>query len=192
MKSAPVGELVAERERDREVGVEVQVVPRLVAQPLARRACRHDTDAEEQGVRDGRHQYVGVADQQGAGLADDGGVRGDGVAPDDEESVRAGQRDRVAPAHRVPARQPVGADAALDRRNPRHEQQQYDDGVAGEQPGDAAGVGQPVTEALHHGGVVPPEREHEDSAGADAGEHGRRAQPCPGCPADPDDVRAGH
>ena len=52
------GELVAERQRDREVGVEVHEVPRLVAQPAADDRDRADDDADQQHEPGGRREHA--------------------------------------------------------------------------------------------------------------------------------------
>ena len=77
---------------------------------------------------------------------------------------------------RVPAGEPVGADAALERRDACHQRDEDDDAVAGEQAGDPAGVGQPVAEAVDRRGVVPPQRDRRDRAGEDDGEDGVRVR----------------
>ncbi len=169
-------ELVAERQRDREVGVEVQVVPGLVAHPAAGGPGRDDADPDQQQPGDRRHEHVRVAQQQRRGLADHVGVRGDRVPPDDQQAVRRDQADRVAAAHRVPAGQPVGADAALQRRDAGHQRDQHDHGVAGQQTGDPPGVGEPVTEPADRRRVGPPQPDGRRGSGRDQGEQGGRVR----------------
>ncbi len=171
------GELVAERQRDREVGVEVQVIPGLVAQPAAGGPGRDGADPDQQQAGDGRHQHVRVAQQERRGLADHVGVRGDRVPPDDQQAVRDDEADRVAAAHGVPARQPVGADAALQRRDAGHQRDEHDDRVAGQQAGDPPGVGQPVAEPADRRRARPPEPDGGRRAGGDRGQHGGRMGP---------------
>ena len=88
--------------------------------------------------------------------------------------MRDDEADRVAAAHRVPAGQPVGADAALQRREPGHQRDQHDDAVAGEQAGDPAGVGQPVAEPVDRRRVMPPERERRERTRGDQRKDGPR------------------
>ena len=168
-------ELVAERERDRQVCVEVQVVPGFVAHPAAHRAGGDHGDAEQQEPGDRRHQHVGVGGEQRRGLADRVGVRGDGVAPGDRQRVAADQPDHVPAAHGVPPGQPVRADRALDGPDAGHQQHQHDDGVAGQQAEDLPGAGQPAAESGEAEGAVPPEGEDGDRAGRDGRQQCPRA-----------------
>ena len=177
-----VGELMAERQRDRQVRVEVQVIPGVVGQAAARRAGGHQADTQEQEPGYGRHQDVRVGGQQGARLAGQSLVRGDRIAPDDEQGVRDDHADDVAAAHRVPAGQPVGADPPFQRRQPGHERDQHDHPVAREQAEDASRVGEPVAQAVDRWRIGPPQRDHGQRAGDDQGQDqpGSRAQvfPC--------------
>ena len=61
-------ELVAERERDAEVGVEVDEVPRLVAQPPPHGDHRRDDHADQHHEPGGRGDHAGVAAPQPADL----------------------------------------------------------------------------------------------------------------------------
>ena len=54
--------------------------------------------------------------------------------------------DDVPAAHGVPAGQPVGADAAFQRRQPGHQRDQDDDPVPGQQAEDVAGRGERVAQ----------------------------------------------
>jgi hypothetical protein len=94
------------------------------------------------------------------GLADDAGVRGQRVAHDDQQDVGDGERDGIAATHGMPAGQPVGADSVLEERQARHQGEQHSARVSGEQPRDAARVGDPASRAYHGGRVDPPQAEH--------------------------------
>ena len=171
------GELVAEGQRDGQVGVQVQVVPGLVANPPPRRAHRDDAYAEQQESGHRRHQHVRVLGEQRGRLAGQAGVRLDRVAPQDEQAVCDDHADDVPAAHRVPAGQLVGADAALQRREPRHQRDQDHHAVAGQQAEDLAGSGQPAAEPADVGGGVPPQRDHGERADPDDGQDRARAYP---------------
>jgi len=80
--------------------------------------------------------------------------------------------DGVPPALGVPAGQPVGAHAGLQRWQPGHQRDEDDDAVAGEKPGDSARVGQPIAETVHRRGVMPPQPDRGEAAGRDHGQHG--------------------
>ena len=172
-----VGELMAERQRDRQVGVQVQEVPRLVAHPAAGGAHRDDPDAEQKEPGHGGHQHVGVLGEQRRALAHHVGVRGGRVAPHDEQAVRDHQADDVPPAHGVPAGQFVGAQAPLQWRQPRHQRDQDHYAVSAEQAEDFARAGQPAAEPVDAGRTVPPQGDDHDRAGDDDRQHATRADP---------------
>ena len=171
------GELVREGERDGQVGVQVHVVPGLVAHAAPGGPGGGRSDRHQQREGDGRHHHVGVAHQQLVALVDDAGVCRHRVTPDDQQRVRDREADDVAPAVRVPAGEPVGADPALDHGYAGHQRQQDHDAVAGQQSGDPAGVGEPVAQARDRDRVVPPQRQDPDRARSDQREQGPRRYP---------------
>ena len=171
------GELVAEGQGDGQVGVQVQVVPRLVAHPPPCRAHRDEADAEQQEPGHGGHQHVRVLGEQRGRLAGQAGVRLDRVAPQDEQAVRHHQAHDVPAAHRVPAGQPVAADAAFQRREPGHQRDQDHHPVPGEQPEDLARAGQPAAEPADIRRAVPPQRDDGGRADPDDGQDGACAHP---------------
>ena len=170
-----VGELVAERQRDRQVGVEVQVVPGLVAEPTPQRPQRGEPHPEQQEVADGRHQHVGVGGEQRRRLADHVRVRGQRVAPDDEQHVPADDPAQHPAEGAVPAGQPVGADPALDRRQPRHQQHRDHHPVPGQQAEALPDGGQRTAGADDGVGGMPPQGEDRGRAGGDQRQRGGRA-----------------
>ena len=86
------GQLVAEAERDRDVGAHVDGVPHPVGEPPADRHHRGDHDRHEQGEGDRRQQDPRVAGQQIARLARDGDVVGQGVAGGGQHGERRSAR----------------------------------------------------------------------------------------------------
>ena len=176
-----VGELVAERQRDRQVGVQVGVIPGLVLEAAARGPGREGGHAEQHEPGDGRHQHVRVRRQQRGGFARHLHVGGDRVAPDDERDVGGDQGDDVAAAHRVPAGEPVGADALLQRRQPGHQRDQDDEPVPGEQAEHVARGGDQGAGGGRPRGAAPPQGDHDQRAEADEGQHQHR-QDHPGDP----------
>ena len=64
-------QLVEEPEGDREIGVQVEAVPRLVRQPAPGGPDRADRHQREQAAADQRHQHVRVGRDQRQELADD-------------------------------------------------------------------------------------------------------------------------
>ncbi len=167
-----VGQLVAEAEGDGQVGGQVEVVPDLVAQLPARGPGGDDARAEHDQGGQGGFDHLGVVEDQPDALRDHVLMVGQCVTPDDGQHMGRHQPDQVPAAHRVPARQPVRADLALQQRDAGHQQQQDGRRVPGQQAGDPSGAGQPVGGRGHLGGVPPPHRQQAEGAQADQREHG--------------------
>src|SRR5450432_3689204 len=98
-------------------------------------------------------------------------MRGDGISPHDEQDVADDKADGVPATDGVPTGKPIRTDAAFESRNSRHEEKDDADRVAGEQPGDPATVGKPVTHTAHVWGAAPPEKQHRDGTKCDAEKH---------------------
>ncbi len=121
----------------REVGVEVQQVPRLVAQPAAGPAdARAGDEQQQEGAGEGE-QHPGVVDEQVPGLGEDGDLRLHRVADDDQHDVGEHEVHRPEADEAVPARELVLPVAALDERQPGHEQHLDQQQVRRDEPGDA-------------------------------------------------------
>jgi hypothetical protein len=115
---------MAERQRDRHVGPEVQRVPRAVADPPTHEHERRRHRDGEQPERDRRQQDAGVARQQVAELAEEPDVVGERVAGGDEHRVRDDQRQAGRAVAPVPRRDAIEADRVEDRK--ARQQQQLD------------------------------------------------------------------
>ena len=80
-------ELVEEPERDRQIGVEVDAVPRLVGETAASGLDRADRDDYEDATADERHQHVRIGRDERPELDHDVAPVAQGVADGDEQSV---------------------------------------------------------------------------------------------------------
>ena len=120
------GELVAERERDAEVGVQVHEVPRLVAQPAPHGDGRGHHHADQEVEPRDRRDHAWIAGDQPRDLVRQRDAVADRVAGDDQHDVREQQRERRLAVDPVPDRQrgrsrrdgraPAAAPAAAARR----------------------------------------------------------------------------
>ena len=87
------GELMAEAQRDREVGRDVQRVPHAVGEPAADGHDRADDDDHQQAEPDGGQQHARVAREQVVGLAGQRDAVVERVAGRDEHGVGEQQRE---------------------------------------------------------------------------------------------------
>ena len=173
-KSAPVLVWWKNAERHGEVGADVQPVPGLVGQPPAQSRAGGDPHEEEEAQPGGRLEHVGIGGRDGPALADDLLVRGQAVALDDEQHVRAQQQDDVGAQAAVPRGQPVQADGPLEPGQAGHEQQLHQDEVAAEEPGhpaDRRHLGAEAGQRVRRG-AEPPQRADREPAAQERGADG--------------------
>jgi hypothetical protein len=145
------GELVAEGERDRQVGVEMDEVPRLVAQTAPHGGGDRDADQQHESGR--RRDHAGELLDQPARLLEHAGPVGDRVAGGDQRGVGDEQ-----PQHRVPG-------PAMPRRGarPARQHQQLDQcEVRAEQARQTPEAGQRV---VVQPAAAHPERHHRRGVG---------------------------
>ncbi len=157
-------QLVRQGQAGAEVGVEVQQVPGLVAQPAPGRAHRRHGDHEQRDGSGGRQEHARVGRDQVPRLTKDAGAVGRRVAEGDEHDVGGQQGDRSEPDEPVPAGQLVLAVAAFDPRDARHQQDLQQQEVGGQQPGEPAGRGEEVRAEVLQAAAGHPERDHEQDA----------------------------
>ncbi len=134
----PGPQLVREGQPGSEVGVEVERVPRLVAQPAAGLLHRGDDDhAERDGARDGEQHAGVVQDEVDDGAPEPEGRRR-GVPEGDQDHVRPQEVDRGEPHESMPTGQLVLPVAALHKGDSRHEEDLDEEQVGGHQAGQPA------------------------------------------------------
>ena len=172
-------ELVRQGQADPEVGVEVQQVPRLVAQPPAGGLDAGEHHQEQAHRAAGGEQHARVVDDQVPQ-----GRRGPrhapgGVPPGDQDDVGEHQVERGEPDQPVEAGQPVLAEGVLQRGHAGHQQHLHEQQHRGHQAGDPAQRGQPggpagqVLEPAVGDPPVGDQQEAEPQARQGAGAHGR-------------------
>ena len=117
----PRPQLVEEGQGDRQVGVDVEPEPGLVAQASAGRPERGDRDHQEQREADERPQDEPVRGEQGDDLVDDPGGVADRVADDRGGDVDADQPDRGEAEPAMGPHQAVHPERLVQPRAPAHE-----------------------------------------------------------------------
>ena len=172
---APGGDLVAEGERDRQVRVEVDEVPRLVAQPPPHdheRAHHHRDQDHEPGDR---RDDAGIAAQQPPDLLRQRDAVAERVAGRDRRGVHDQQRQRDLPVPAVPDRQAVEADGPVEHRDAGEQQHLDEHEVGAEQAAQPPQAGQRARRVLDlaEPAGAPPQA-HDDRA---VGEREQRRRP---------------
>ena len=153
-------ELVRQSQADAEVGVEVQQVPRLVAQAAPSRADARDHDHEQAAGAGHRQQHPGVVGRQlpeRRGCVDEAPG---GVSPADQRDVREHQVERGEADEAVDTDQPVLTVRRLEHRDARHQHhlgQQQDRGDQPGQPAQGLQTGAPAAQVGESAIGAPPE-----------------------------------
>ena len=175
-------ELVRQGEAGAEVGVEMEQVPRLVAQPTTGGLDAGRDDHDEGGRACGGQQHAGVV----GGEVPQGdrrlGDRPTGVPPGDGADVHQQQRQGREAHDAVDAGQSVLAERALEQRDAGHEEhlhQQQDRGDQTAEPAEGLEGGTPEGERRDTSVCRPPPG-HQGQGGAEQGGGGWRARPRPG------------
>ena len=172
---APGRDLVAEGERDREVRVEVDEVPRLVAQPPPHDHERADDDRDEDDQPGERGDDAGIAAQQPPDLGRQRHAVADRVAGRDRRGVDDQQRQRDLPVPAVPDRQAVEPDGPVEHRDARQQQHLDEHEVGAEQAAQAAEPGQRARRVLDLADAArAPPQAHDDRA---VGQREQRRRP---------------
>ena len=134
-------ELMRERERDREVRVQVDRVPRLPRELAARRARGRHAHCDQEPETDDRHEHVGIVRDEVARLRDERHVAALRVPERREHGVPDQQPHRREAVPAVPHRQAIETDAPLEPRDARHQQQLEQHRVGTGERGELAGRG---------------------------------------------------
>ncbi len=160
-------QLVEERERDGQVGVDVQPVPRLVRESPARRSQRRHADKQEEREPDEAPQDELELRQQVDELGDDRAAVAQGPAGQREHDVTADEPYRGEPQPPVGPCEPVRPERLVQPRTAAH-QDELDQGEVGPQEGgDLPGGGKRASgrPELLEPAVADPHQDDEDAVG---------------------------
>ncbi|CAM5529112.1 hypothetical protein SNARM312S_07675 [Streptomyces narbonensis] len=161
-------ELVDEAERCGEEAAQVDGPPGLVPDAAADGPGRGDADGGEEGGAGGGGGDRPVGEEVPGG-GDEVRVGVHGVPAEREEGVGGDETEDVTAAEGVPAGEPVGADAVLDGRDAGHEQEEDEDAIAGEEPGEVGAGREEGVEAGGGPGLEAPEERDRSGPGDDPG-----------------------
>ena len=131
-------QLVRQRERDAEVRVQVQQVPRLVAELASGDADRGGDDEPDHERAGGRDEHPGERQDHRPCLPEHRLTRGARVADHDGHEVGEQEVERAEAHQAVPLGEPVLAERALGPRDSGHAQHLQEHEVAREQPAEPA------------------------------------------------------
>ena len=143
------GDLVCDREHNREVRVEVDRVPRLppeLAPGDSNGRRSHDEQEPEANVR---HQHVGIVRDEVTRLTEQREMGTLGVADGREHRVAEEQHRRREAVPPMPHCEPIEPDVPLQPREPGHQQQLEQHGIGAGERGQLPGRGRHTSRAAH-------------------------------------------